>query len=82
MQINAMSISENPNRRGVYSWHSWFMQNIIPFQKPQVKERTCSFCGAKESKVDHMFNGQPGVNICGSCAQYAKKRLDESTNDK
>ena len=54
------------------------MTNIIPFQKPQVKERECSFCGKKESKVAHMFSGAVNANICGNCAKHAKKRIEES----
>lgn len=50
---------------------------VIPFKKPDNK---CSFCGALESKVKHMFGNGEGKYICNHCIAHAKKRIEE-TND-
>lgn len=54
---------------------------VIPFKRPEKRERICSFCKKLESQVKQMFdNGLEGVKlkcICNECAQHAKERLNE-----
>lgn len=47
---------------------------VIPFNKPKLQERKCSFCGKKESDVKAMINSEAtGDNICNECIVKCKE---------
>ena len=42
------------------------------------KVDVCSFCGAKRTEVEVMFNGAEGVNICNRCIENGYRIISDS----
>ncbi len=51
---------------------------VIPFDKPNLQELKCSFCGKEESKAKLFWHSETtGKCVCSDCIVKCKGLLDE-----